>query len=478
MSTVALAIFTGAYPAITAHDITVNIYDNSNPMAIIASATHPAPHLADTWNFAGLPRVNLIFRVFETNGGAIVQQLGGDEYVVPGTSSGVSKRATEQIQADVTVGMTSGVNSFTFDGTSGTEDWRGNDIDTIDRMGGEGAMKRGVEYSWNTVTGKFMLLLTGDVFGTNEWFNVQFAMQIVDTTLSVPASIPLFSTPKIITANYTADAGSDFGGLLIVDPASTYSELTLPTITTVVPGRLLTVEMRRASVNKCCKIISTGGALFDWLAGGLGSLYICPQESLSIYRFTDPAGPTDEWRVIWPSGNFTRIGEDVVDDNIAANVFNKIMMDGSQGDVQALARFYNTWVLNLPGAQVVNYDSWTTGNNKYFFSLANSSNPANAGKFMIADRRNTFERTTDGTRLPGAFQAQAMADHRHEETIGTLPVSLFGKSVIGRTSGQYRSETAGNFGDFTGPMIDSTGAAIATGEVRPANIAIRKWKLV
>jgi len=197
MSTVALNIYTSAYPSIT-NRITCRIYAQSDPLAIIASAIHNAPHLADTWSFPGLVRTNYLFRFFEIDGGgAIIQQLGDDMDVVPGSAGGVNYKASQQIEADITVGFTSGVNTFKFDGTSGSPDWRGWDIDTIDRIG-TGPMKKNADYSWVPGTGIFTLLAAGDVFAPNEWFNVQFVTQVTDVTDSVSTIITRFSTPKIM----------------------------------------------------------------------------------------------------------------------------------------------------------------------------------------------------------------------------------------------------------------------------------------
>lgn len=414
MSTIALDITTAPYPTI-ANNIETRIYLQSDPLAIVASLNYAAPHLERVWAFPGLTRANYLFRIFEMSGSAIVRQLGGDMDVNPSSAPPVAFKITEQVCADLTPNFTSGVNVATFDGTGGGPDWRGWDISTLDRIG-TGPMKKNIDYTWNKTTGVLTLLQPGDLFGPNEWFNVDFTAQTQDVTDSVPTTVPLFSTPKLITANYPVSAGGDMGGVLILDPTGNYLEVQLPHLDTVVAGKLLTIEMRRASVNKCGKLITWPGQTIDWLQGGRGDLYICPQETISLYKFIDPSGPTSMWRVLNPNGNWLRLGEQVTDDNVAANVVNKVLMAGADGDILALARIYNDYVTQL-GAQVCNYDDWTTGNNKYKFSLANSTVPANAGKFKIPDRRNTTDKNTDGTILPGVFQAAS---------VGAFPLTLTG----------------------------------------------------
>lgn len=470
MSTVVdLDIFTGPYPQIT-NNIEVRVYQQSAPLAVIASLNHTGPHGLDIWSFPGMPRTNLLFRVFEMSGSSVVQQLGLDMNVSPGTANGVVFKATEQIQADVTTGFVSGVNTVTFDGTAGAEDWRTWAISTLDRMG-TGPMKKGIDYTWNATLGKLTLLNTDDVFAPNEWFNVEFEAQTNPVTQSNPAIVTAFSTPKLITANYTVNAGSDMGGLLIVDPAGTYLEISLPDLPTVVPGRVLIIEMRRASVNKCCRIKTFTGQIIDWLKGNRGDLYICPQESLSLYRFIDPAGSaTGMWRVLNPSpGNWLQLGHQVVDDSDPADVFNKVQMNGPDGDVFALARFYNDYILELPAGQLVNYDDWATGNNKYKFSLANSANLANSGKFKIKNVLNTFERATDGTRLPGDLQAAQ---------VGAFTLSFNITKGNSYTGGPNNPTVFGNGSNSPQVFPVNAGVINAGLENRVMNIAIRKYLLV
>ena len=85
-----------------------------------------------------------------------------------------------QIQAGVTTGFISGVTSFAFDGTSGTQDWRGYDI--FPERIGQGTMIRDVQYTWNISTGRFDLLQIGDKFQPSEYFNITFGLNGVTYT--------------------------------------------------------------------------------------------------------------------------------------------------------------------------------------------------------------------------------------------------------------------------------------------------------
>lgn len=467
MATVNLNIYTSAYPSIT-NDIEINLYLQSDDTAVIATVRKAAPHGLHTWSFPGLTPSNYLFRIFEIAGSTIVQQLGDDMDVVPGSAGDVLFRATEQIEAGSTVGFTAGTNTFTFDGTGGTEDWRGWDIDTADRMS-IGPMKKNLDYSWNKTTGVFTLLVSGDVFGPLEWFNISFAAQTSDVASSVPVIIPTVTATIVSGSSYTIDATTDFGKTILIDPSGNYAEIQLPDIATVTAGKIISFEMRRASVQKCAKILTMGADVIDWLAGNRSDIFICPNEFISLYKFIDPAGPTSMWRVLNPIGNYATVGRQFNDDNLPVNVFNQILMDGADADVLQFARLYNDYVLQLAGGQAVNYDDWATGNNKYKFSLANSSIGANAGKFKIPDRRNAFDRNTDGTRIPGDYQIEMIGPHAHAERAYTAGGGGTGPNIF--VVGFFVK--IGSLLDGQAMTANNTGT-----ENRPANYATRKYLLV
>lgn len=437
-------------------------------MAIVDSINNAAPHPIRIWEFPGLEKTNYLFRIFEMSGSTIVRQLGGDMDVNPGGSQGISFKATGQIEVDVTTGVVSGTNTFVFDGTGGKQDWRGWDIATIEDIG-QGALKRGVDYSWDPVTGTFLLLKAGDKFAPLEWYNVIFEPNVTTITDSVPTSTPLFSNMRIVTANYSVDV-SDFGGLIIAKPTGAYIEITLPDLSIFPVGKKIDFEMGYMSTQRCVKIKTTGSDTIDWMEGNRNSLYFCNEESITLYKFIDPSGPTSMWRVYKPCGNFLTVGEHVTDDSLAAKVFNKRLLNGAQMDVLQYARLYNDHVLFLAG-QAVNYDDWATGNNKYKFSLANSANPANNGKFLLPDLTNTFSRIINGFRVPGDWQVEMVGPHYHHVGTEPDPTNIAPNDFAQGVTHPARNWNTGNTDSV---KLASTGTNSGT-ENRPANRADNKY---
>jgi len=96
------------------------------------------------------------------------------------------------LTSGTTPGLVPGAASATFDGTAGTDDWRGwTPIITRATI-----MKPGIDYSWDIDTGELDLLKAGDKFGMAEDYFVQFQLR----TDPVPSTD--VSASKSLIADY------------------------------------------------------------------------------------------------------------------------------------------------------------------------------------------------------------------------------------------------------------------------------------
>lgn len=398
MPTVVLDAYSKGYPAIS-NRIKASVLSATSPFAVVASIIDTtAGHPQRVFHFPGLPRNNYGFSLDEIDGGgAVVNNLALFD-VVPSSIDGLLTRNDEQPQVDVTPGLVSGATSFTFDGTAGKPDYIGWEI-VPSEIGGRGILVRGIDYSWDKVTGTFNLLIAGDQFNNGAYFNIHFE-PIQNTAGNSYPTVTDFVI-NFITASTVLD-DTYFGKKLICEPAGDYIEVTLPNIATVPDGRKMMVEVSGDSV-KSVKFLTYGSDVINFL---IGNLIAITGESFSIYKFSRPGGDP-EWRVCEADGNFKTVGESVSDDSVQADVFGKELFDGRSLDKFKYARLFEEFVEHLPLAQVVDYDSWNTGNNKYFFSKANSADPGNANKFKIPDRRGLFERNNNAGKA-GDFQDESI----------------------------------------------------------------------
>lgn len=470
MPTRVLDAYSKAYPAIE-NRIRAAVYSESDPMAIVASIIDAnAGHPERIWHFPGLPNDNYKFSLDEIDGDDNpINNLALFD-VVPGNIDGLLTRKDEQIIVDTTPGFNAGENNFIFDGTDGKPDYRGWDI-VPSELDGRGILKEGLDYSWDEETGTFVLLQSGDLFQSENYYNIHFEPA---GTTSVPNSVPtVFDfSQRVVTAtgNITVN---DFGNSIICEPGGEYIELTLPDIATVARGRVLSIEVTAAAgiaSLSCVKIITNGTVGFP-----LG-IYLNSGDSIQIYKLRRDDDST-EWRLRYEPFGLLQAGMSIGHDIIQTGTFNCHLFDGASESVFKYARIYNNYVLRLPASQRVNYDSWSTGNNKYLWSAANSANPANANKFHFPDRRNLFERNNDGSGKAGDFQTDWV-----NITALRTRVSI-GNSFTGAPGSDWLA-VAPRFGrglagpnEYFLPLSADVGAGTGS-ETRPKSTLINKYCLV
>lgn len=435
MATVVLNIMSVAFPSIT-NRLRASVYLQSDPQAFVASQIDAiAGHPKRVWSFPGLPRNNYGWALDEIDGAdALVQRIAFFD-VVPSEIDGSLTRDYEQIEVDVTPGLVSGVNNFTFDGTETSvgsgifkPDYRGWEI-LISEYGGVGFLIKDVlDFSWDSSLGLFTLLSAGAVLANGQWYTVEFVPQENTQGNSYPTVTDF--TIRLLTATGNI-LSSDFGNEIIVEPADTYIELSLPPILTVPQGRKLMVHFS-PGIDSCSNFLSVDAPI-TFLRG---KLLACPNESFSVYRYKRP-DDSNEWRVSDCDGNFKTVGQVVGDDSTASNVFNKYPLNGDSIETLRYARLYYEIVLNLPPGQVVDYDSWSGDVTKY--SLDNSSNPSAQGHFHVPDRTNCFEQNGDGTNA-GNFASGQVGEFTDDVVIplANTSIGMVGTGKI--TSGNEANE--------------------------------------
>jgi len=481
MATVVLDAYSKGYPFIT-NRIKASVLSATSPFAVVASIIDTTVgHPQRIYHFPGLPRNNYGFSLDEIDGAGLVVQNLALFSIVPASIDGLLTRKDEQIRVGTTPGLVAGTTQFVFDGTETSPgsgifkpDYIGWDIIPYEIGGGRQLMIAGVDYQWDKVTGTFDLLIAGDAFADMQYYDIRFNAVQQAAGNSYP-TVTDFGI-NLITISTNLDE-SFFGKKLICEPAGDYIEVTLPDINTVVDGRKMMVEVSDIA-HKCVKFVPFGAEVIKWLRG---NLMACGSESFSIYKFSRP-GLDPEWRVCETDGNFKKVGQSTSDDVTGPDAINKLLLDGSSVDIQKYARLYEEFVLQLDAGQVVNYDAWSTGNNKYFFSLANSANPANANKFMIPDRRDLFERNNK-TGKAGDWFNWNLAEHYHfvfntNSSTGTNP--------IGADKYAMFQNEQGGIGDFkytiaangTEPTVCRTSKSGSGTEVYPKHYLINKYVLI
>lgn len=443
--TLTYSISTNAQSSIGVNHMRYTIYKKSNLAAIFQSQSFAPPHNARTVTFPALPKDNYRYILQEVlpDDVTVIRQMDLYDFV-PGANDIIYYSPIE-IQADFTVGMISATNTFTFDGTAGTFDWRGRDI--YPERVGQGTMQKGIQYSWDKINGIFLLLQTDDVFAPGELFNIEFG--IISTTFDGILPTSLFSGVLIISGATTLTA-ADIGKKIIIKGASSTFDITLPDAS-LCPDAIPTYFESSIGNHINVRIKTVGGQLIDWLKGARVDIKIGVCESISIYK--EPL--INGWRIHEADGNFRTVGQFIISDgDITANQFNCLLLDGSAKNTDVYCRLYEDFVQKLPPAQLCSFATHGVGDNIRLFSLASG------GQFFVPDLRNLYIRNWDGTNLAGAYMSDTSFDHRHETTIGLLPTTLFGRGSVARLRGTYEGSGTG-VTELTSAPIKSDGGDIS-----------------
>lgn len=463
MSTTVLDAYSKAYPSI-ANRLKASVYKEDDLLSPIATIIEVGAHLSRIWHFPGLPRANYAFSLDEINGGGVAINNLAFFDVVPGSIEGSLVRKDEQIQVGVTPGFVAGTQTATFDGTAGAPNYIGWDI-VPSELTGRGILVRGLDYSWDSITGIIVWLQAGDLLPNAIFYNIHFNPNVTTAGGSEP-TISDFST-RIIDADDSILV-EDFGNNIICEPGGIFITIQLPDISTVPQGRILRVETIKAlgSAVQCVHISPFEGDIINWLRG---KIWMMNNEDLELYRFRRP-DLSNEWRVRSPNGNFKTVGNSVGEDMTQGLGYCRQLFDGSIKNRYQYSRIYEEIVLNLPGTQVVHYDDWATGNNKYLFSLADSANPANADKFHFPDRRDLYERNNN-TEKAGDRQTSLMKQF-WTDVVGGIPSIL---SVTGSNTEIGVDPGAGSPDIKNQRLINTT---LFGTEVRPETYLINKYCLI
>jgi len=420
------------------------LYKASDPTVPISTQTFAFPHPQRQVTFNAMPRVNLIFKIWRVTGGGDVQ--------VPLTFNFTPDRddliyyAPVEVQADTTPGVTSGATGFTFDGTGGKPDWRGRTA--YPERVGQGTMQAGVQYSWDGATATFTLLQAGDQLAPGELFN--FTFNVVVQQSGTPVQPQLWTSTMVITGTTTL-IGADIGKKIIIKGASPYFVITLPTAADIAEGVVTWFEFARAShVN--VKLLAVGTTI-DWGPNGARTYLtggVC--ENLAIYK--EPT--TGLLRVHSFEGNWLKLGRIISTDDTGPVIECNVQeLDGSDMAVATYKRLYEDYVQKLPPSQVVNYTDWAASPTK--FSYSNGTN------FHVPDRRNMYARATDGSLIPGTYQADKVG-----------PLSLTLPLVQHTASGASIGVTDGPLGGSGSRTFTVSGGS----ETNPKSFITRNFILI
>jgi hypothetical protein len=389
----------GTSSAVTANNIRVDLFLYATNALIaqgtpVASVSGVVP--AHQFLFTNLlPQTVYYYRVFEVNGSNVIQfQRGEDTFVTIPAAGSYRSYDPVDIVADYDPNFTSGTNTFTMDGTNGSPDWRGRELDVNNP--GFGFMFKGNTgddqgYTWNSNTGTFTATHTDFLFAPSQRLHVLFLPKQIASPVTLRER---FSGVLLVTDDIsltTADAEK------IIDVQGDVPSLTisLPPIAGFFDLIGFTFQFGKGN-HKNATVASVDGANIEYLNANKAYIHSCNCESFYLFR------KNNVWSITNADGNYKTVGEMVIADTEPSDAYNMYELDGGECDVNEDARLYE-WISTLPAPQLVTYDSWSINQTKW--STANGS-----GKFRRPNRAGLVAKSVSGSRVVGDYEQDQLKE--------------------------------------------------------------------
>lgn len=481
-----LSLYQQTKPVAPGASLVMGISKKSAQDIILFSYQLPGAYTGQTQlhTFAGIDDVMWYYQLFESPDGTPTGTVRNYFDVQPNVNS-YATRDDLYLTADVSDFFTSGTNGYGIavgevDGSLVGWNW------SLERVGA-GTRQVGVKYVKTKVVAAVVvdttnddtdatgwrLLVDDDLIGPNEEWCIHFYPQLQAVTS--PSTGKLISATRILTANTSLD-NTAIGQAFWLKGGGGYFEVTLPDLATV-PDNEPLYFMSDGGMHINVGLKCSAGQSIQWypnqadLASDTraSKIVLGQQEKIAFYKIT-LADSSVRWLILYGGEEAKMVGEKLF-------IYSKIPHNTIQGLGQTLSRtnYARLWahVQTLEAGCLIadgsfNATSEFDGANYYI----------NHGKYTTGDGATTFRvpllaagagtgvgflRMVDGTtRTVASFMVDTMADHVHEETIGTLSGSsggtLFGEGSVTRNKGNYNGRGAGK-GDLTdkaGLVVGST----------------------
>lgn len=172
-------------------------------------------------------------------------------------------------------------------------------------------------------------------------------------------------------------------------------------------------------------------------------------------------------------------------DFATGNNNSRILLDGSQYSLADYPGFDEDFLSKLAPSQIVTASDWNSDTTKQHYYAIDRV----LGIFKVPKDQDMHYRglkTFDGANgQPGLYTPDAMIDHKHSGTLGTLVSSLWGRLTLlivgsSTTIGRYNGTMANNQGgvDLTSSPVKTDGSGYVTVGTETAVKAVRQYAAV
>lgn len=431
-----LNIFQETNPVGAGNTLVGAIYKNSAPSVLVASFPYPGPYTGQTQlhTFPGLLNVLYIYICYESPDGGPDGTIR-NQFVVQPSNTAYQTRDDLYLIAGVSPNMAVGQPNYGPDPTLVGWNWG------LERVA-QGTQQYGPQYV-KTVGGVdttqddlnadgFRLTASGDAFAGEEDFVIHFLPQLTTTTIP-PATNIISDTVKVIN---NLPLGSDaIGKNYLVQGIPSYLQITLPALTSVGDNEPIYFNSC-GGAHITCGIFANGADKINFFVNQTSfnsstpatHIYLCQDETIAIYKWTDPATSTAMWQVLYMDSGYKKVGEGL--NGYSKLELNTAILNGQLLSRTAYARLWE-WVQTLEAGCLVSDTTWN-GNTSNTLDVNGTTYYLSKGKFSTGDGSTTFRlpdltlygyvKLTNG--LPGTFSVYTIATHTHTaHGIGSIPGS-------------------------------------------------------
>lgn len=438
-----------SFNIVSTSDIILVVRESSAPLAEVFRQFYAAPHSQRNLTVDPLNPVMHIVQIWTTTDGTTLLQLKGQCDI---DASLTSNLAFDFIQ--FIVGRGNGTPSF--DPVADQPQYVNTNLDGktyVVFKPGFGGLYWGVDIQ--TITGGGFEYINGQMFSADEEYTVMVSNLVASSVSSSGSGYP--SDVVSISGSITFSS-LHFNKLIEVSSSNPLVGINITDINVIPDGTVFGINTHNYTAApgfvQATALQLPSGKYVQLFGINRNIIYLGLGEEITLIK------KGAYLRIVDWVGDHRRLGERIFTDGKPP--VNSLPETGSWYLKSSYPRIFEWYVNELPLTDL------GTGTDDVTPDAANKTKwIIGANKFWVPDRRNLFNRNTDGTRVSGDLQAEMVGPHTH-------PVK---PPESNSTAGFGKTATGNDAAEGTGIAIYNTNNNSGT-ENRPANVATNVYRII
>lgn len=432
-----------AFNVVSTSDVILVVRESDAPLAEVFRQFYAAPHTQQNLTVDNLNPVMHIVQIWTTTDGITLLQLKGQCDI---DASITNSFAFDFIQFIVGRGL----ETPNFDPVADQPQYVNPNIDGktyVVFKPGQGPLDWTADI--NTITGGGFQFINGQNFGSGEEYTVMVSNLVASTVVSSGKGYPSDIVP---IAGDTAFSSLHFSKLLEVISANPLVGISISDLSIIPDGTVFGINTHNytASIgfHQTTVLQLPSGKYVQVLGKQRNALYLGIGEEVTLIK------KGAYLRIVDWEGDHRRLGERISTDGTPPQ--NSLPETGGWFAKSSFPRVFEWYINELDITEL------GTGTDDVVPDASNKTKwIIGVNKFWVPDRRNYFDRNTDGIRKSGDVQAEMVGPHTHKvKPPDSNSQSGFGKTTTGsdgpESTGIAQYDTLANTGTENRPANTST----------------------